>query len=262
MTGRTHAAVRVALVLSVAALAAVGSPSALDAQGAGPRNAGMTVASSRADDDGSGWSPGPLLTARVRERIAAQWAVEPEAVHLEWGAIRTGLVPAEAAGFELIGDGAGGSWIVVFTPSAPNLPAPRVWLRAGIEVREPVAARMLGRDHELGPDDITTASTIRWGGADRSEPRDLVGWVTRRQVRAGEPLREPAIAPAPAVRSGERVQAVWRRPGIALTLEARALGTASVGGRVFVRTDTGLRLEGTASARGVVEIDSPREVGS
>lgn len=207
-------------------------------------------------------APGPLLSKRVREAIAERWGVEPGIIHLEWGAVRDGIAPAEDAGFELIGNGVGGNWVVAFAPGTPGGPSHRVWLRAGVELLEPVAARELGRDHELGLDDIASAAVVRWGGPGPAEEVDLVGWITRRQVRAGEPLREPAVGPPLAIRSGERVQAVWRRPGIALTLEARALGTAVVGGKVFVRTDTGLRLEGTASARGVVEIDAPMEVRS
>lgn len=207
------------------------------------------------------WSPGPVLEGRVREAIAGRWEVEPTALRLEWGSVRDGTQPAEEAEFELVGEGVSGNWIVVFSPRTRSEPALRVWLRAGVEVLEPVAARRLERDEVLEPADITTAATVRWGPPEPGRaPAVRAGWVTRRQVRAGEPLREPAVAPPLAVRTGEIVQAVWQRPGIALTVPARALGSAVIGARVLVRTESGRRLEGVARDMGLVEIDVGPEV--
>jgi flagella basal body P-ring formation protein FlgA len=206
------------------------------------------------------WSPAPALASRVREEIANRWGVAPEMVRLEWGARRSGAVPAEDAAFELIGTGTGGNWIVAFNPRSTTKPALRVWLRAGVLVEQPVAARDLERDRVLAPADIAMAEVVQWGGAEAVTSAVGEGWVTRRQVRAGEPLREPAVAPPLAVRSGELVQAVWRRPGVELTVQARALGSAGVGERVMVRAESGRRLEGTALGMGLVEIDAPPEV--
>jgi flagella basal body P-ring formation protein FlgA len=206
------------------------------------------------------WSPGPALEARVREAVAARWETDPAALRLEWGNARAGAEPAAEAEFELIGEGVGGNWIVVFAPHAAREPALRVWLRAGVEVAEPVAARRLERDHVLEPADIAAATRVSWGPPATDGAAVRPGWTTRRQVRAGEPLREPAVAPPLAVRTGEVVQAVWQRAGVALSLPARALGSAVVGARVQVRTESGRRLEGVATELGLVEIDVVPEV--
>lgn len=131
-------------------------------------------------------------------------------------------------------------------------------LRAGAQA---VAARDLPRGHVL------TAADIRQGGA-RPEPRDarnatLVGWTTRRVITAGQPLREPAVAPpaaASAITPGQRVAVLFREAGIELRLAGVAAGAAPLGARVKVRVDPTSRagqprrLEGTVVAPGVVQL--------
>lgn len=220
----------------------------------------LTAAPLAAQTRTPSWSPGTALDGRVREAVAARWGIDPAELRLEWGNARDGAQPAEAAEFELLGEGVSGNWIVVFAPRTKLEPALRVWLRAGVEVAEPVAARRLERDQVLDAADIATATKVRWGPPEARGPEVRPGWTTRRQVRAGEPLREPAVTPPLAVRTGEVVQAVWQRGGLALILPARALGSATLGARVLVRTESGRRLEGVATEMGLVEIDVAPEV--
>jgi flagellar basal body P-ring formation protein FlgA len=121
----------------------------------------------------------------------------------------------------------------------------------------PTAVRDLPRGHTLTVDDIA--------GADQRQPTAggdlaMAGWVTRRAIRAGEPLREPAVAPAPVIRAGEPVEAIWRQGGLELRVRGVALANAVAGQRVAVRLDTRRRLEGTAAGPGQVLV-SPSTIG-
>lgn len=107
----------------------------------------------------------------------------------------------------------------------------------------PVAARDLPRGAVLGDGDVEGQ------GAGSVE-----GWVTRRVIAAGEPLRAPAVAPPDLVRSGEVVQLVWRDGEIEIRLVGRAMGSAGRGERVQVRVDSRRRFAGVVEERGVVRI--------
>lgn len=204
------------------------------------------------------WAPPAALEMRVRQMVAARWGVEPGRVRLEWGAVRGGAVLGEDAAFELVGSGAAGSWVVAFRGQGAT-PALRVRLRAGAEVEEPRAARDLERETTLADGDIAWTPAVRWGAPQTSGADVSAGWVTRRRVAAGEPLREPAVGPPLAVRAGELVQAAWRRGGISLSLAARAQGSGALGERVTLRTEGGKRLEGVVTGPAQVKIDGAPE---
>ena len=108
-----------------------------------------------------------------------------------------------------------------------------------------VAARDLPRGAVLSAGDIALrpADGEARGGSSAVEE----GWVVRRLVREGEVLREPAVAPPPAVRAGEPVQGVVRRGAVELRVWGVALNDAPVGGIVHLRTADGRRFTGTAS---------------
>jgi flagellar basal body P-ring formation protein FlgA len=116
----------------------------------------------------------------------------------------------------------------------------------------PTAARDLPRGHTLAAADIAVAAAA--GPAAEGEAVVGPGWVTRRTIREGEPLREPAVAPPLVVRAGETVEAIWRQGGMELRVRGTALGNAAAGQRVAVRLDTRRRLEGTAAAPGQVVV--------
>lgn len=107
------------------------------------------------------------------------------------------------------------------------------------------AARDLQRGVVLKRDDYVGAG----------DGAGLVGWVTRRVVREGEPLRPPAIAPARVIRAGDRVQVVWSDGALELRLTGRAMNAAAAGEPVRVRADSRRRFEGTANEDGTVRLD-------
>ena len=111
----------------------------------------------------------------------------------------------------------------------------------------PVAARDLPRGVALTSADISATDSL-------AVPR--VGWVTRRTIREGEPLREPAVSPPLLVTAGDEVQVVWSDGSMELRLKGRAMNSATAGGRVNVRVDTTRRFEGVAVDAGLVRLDS------
>lgn len=115
---------------------------------------------------------------------------------------------------------------------------------------DPTAARDLPRGITLTEKDI-----VRRG--DSSSPAthgDAVGegWVTRRLIAAGEPLRRPAVAPPVWVTTGEPVQLLYRVGSVTARLRGTAMGTAAKDERVLVRIDTRRRVEGVVVAPGLV----------
>ncbi len=122
-----------------------------------------------------------------------------------------------------------------------------------------VAARDLPRGATLTAEDIRITTTddaagIGEGVAPIGASEVGPGWVTRRVIAEGEPLRVPAVGPPLFIRAGEDVIVVSRRGAIELRLRGRAMGAAGEGDRVTVRIDSRRRLEGIAAAPGLVHI--------
>ena len=83
----------------------------------------------------------------------------------------------------------------------------------------------------------------------------LVGWMTRRLITMGEPLRAPAVTPPQLVKSGDVVDIVFQSEGVSVTMRGKATRSAALGERVLVRMDNQRRLEGTVTARGRVQVN-------
>ena len=115
----------------------------------------------------------------------------------------------------------------------------------------PVAARALARGLTLTADHI--AAVDGKGGSALCALRSaLVGSQTRRLIAAGEPLREPAVAPPNVVAANAPVAVVYRDTGIEVRLKGVAQNAAPLGGRVTVHVDVRRRLDGVVVAPGVV----------
>jgi flagella basal body P-ring formation protein FlgA len=86
----------------------------------------------------------------------------------------------------------------------------------------------------LNESDITVARVVT-RGALAPDRATLVGWVTRRPLRAGEPLRAPAVVPPVAVRRGDSVDVVVTNGPLRLTARGVALADAGRGDSLAVR---------------------------
>ncbi|MEO6445737.1 MAG: flagellar basal body P-ring formation chaperone FlgA [Gemmatimonadaceae bacterium] len=123
----------------------------------------------------------------------------------------------------------------------------------------PVATRRLPRGTVLRESDMTVARVALRGPASAQPAAVTAGWVTRRVVLAGEVLREPAVAPAPLVAAGQRVQFTYMQNGLQLTFDGVAMAAGSLGDAVAVRLGAKRRVTGLVSGPArVVATDSSR----
>lgn len=120
-----------------------------------------------------------------------------------------------------------------------------------------VATRDLPRNHVLMAADfeIMLDSVNRARGTPAAAAVPEAGWITRRVVRAGEPLRSPAVEPPPAITVGDTVTVVWTMSdGIRVTRAGVALGSAMSGEPVLVRIGALRRLRTIAVGPSTVEV--------
>lgn len=184
----------------------------------------------------------------VRGVIASEWGVHQESLRLSL----LGDVP-EVVDSVSVEPGSSDRWILSLW-SEDRLT--RRFLRAGVLVPVPSAARALERGATVAADDVVTSLTTVWGVP--SPHDDPVGGVTQRMVAQGEPLLAPAVRPPLLVEGGDDVEAVYRHPGLAVTVKGEALGRARRGEVVMVRLRSGVRVNARAVGPGRVELTGGR----
>lgn len=108
---------------------------------------------------------------------------------------------------------------------------------------QPVAARVIPRGRVLTAEDLAERPVVAGERAPARRPG--IGWVARRLIGAGEPLREPGVSPPTALLAGDTVRALREAGGVRVALRATALQDAAIGQRVAVRVDVRRRYEGT-----------------
>jgi flagella basal body P-ring formation protein FlgA len=116
--------------------------------------------------------------------------------------------------------------------------------QAASPISPPAAAHDLARGVEL------TASDILGG----SDPASRIGWITRRVIREGELLKEPAIAPAQLVRAGAEVTVRAEMGGVLVTRTGTATSSGSLGDRIRVRLDAQHTITGIVASSATVKI--------
>jgi flagella basal body P-ring formation protein FlgA len=205
---------------------------------------------------GIAWTPPAPVVQRVTDAAAAAWHVTPDRIRLTFE-IAGGDTAAAHGVLKLAGDGSTGVWTLAFAASENATPTLWALARAGTVDTVPVAARALPRDIALSDSDVTLAPVTSWGppSSRAGRPVRLTGWVTRRMVAAGEPLRDPAVVPPQLITSGSRVTVLYSRDGVEIRLSGTASGSASFGELVTVRIDTKRRVRGVAAGPALVRID-------
>ena len=200
------------------------------------------------------WMPGEAMESEVRSQLSERWGVLPEALVLEWGEPRGGDLPYEYDRVRLMGAGRDGRWVASFGMEDDGGDSRSVLLRAGVLVPQKVAGRALERGRVLGEEDIVVEQRIHWGPPRGVSEECVVGWVAQRPVDQGEPLSVPAVRPPLLVVSGRPVIVLWSRGNVDLRVAGTAVGSASLGERVFVRTEAGTRLDGLVEGPGMVRV--------
>jgi len=193
----------------------------------------------------------------VRSELAARWGVGAEDLVLEWGQPRGGILPDGADSVRLLGAGRDGRWVAAFDFESPEMENQSILLRAGVLRPRTVARRALERGAVVTEGDMASELRIHWGPPGGPKSACEPGWVVQRSLEAGEELTPPAVKPPLLVVSGRPVTVVWSQGKVNLTLMGRAAGSAARGERVFVRTETGTRLEGLVEGPGLVRISDP-----
>lgn len=198
------------------------------------------------------WPSADAINRRAREAVAREWGENPDHIYLEWGTVRDTWEPPEHTEVQLLGTGSDGHWVALLVD--PNDPdgGTQVRIRAGVEIPQALASRPLKRGERLRAGDIRWETGIHWGRSKDVNFQVRPGWQTRTNIREGQVLRPPLVAPAHSVVSGRQVDVVWRRNGVSIRLKGRAQGSAAPGENVYVRTDTGQRLKGVAQTDGTV----------
>ncbi|SDV46611.1 flagellar basal body P-ring formation chaperone FlgA [Chitinasiproducens palmae] len=87
-----------------------------------------------------------------------------------------------------------------------------------------------------------------------TDPAQAIGGVASNRINAGLPVRGDLVRAALAVRAGQPVRLVAEGPGFAITAEGSALGNASAGQPVRVRTESGTVVSGRAREDGSVDV--------
>jgi flagella basal body P-ring formation protein FlgA len=132
--------------------------------------------------------------------------------------------------------------------------------------RVAVAARDLARGAVIEAADIAytsdSATIASWGrgfarpnnGVRGNSQSVAAGWVTRRAIRAGEPLIEPSVTRPDLVRAGDPVDVIYIDEGIRIKLSGVAVGNGSKGDEIYVKLDNRRRLRGVIDNAHTVRI--------
>jgi flagella basal body P-ring formation protein FlgA len=119
-----------------------------------------------------------------------------------------------------------------------------------------VAARALTAGSVVQAEDVKSAE-VEWTRESQgvaTTSAQLEQRVLARAVATGQPIPLNALRAQQAVGQGEPVRVIGRGSGFSISAEGVALGSASAGQTVRVRTDTGKVLTGVARTGRLVEV--------
>jgi flagella basal body P-ring formation protein FlgA len=125
------------------------------------------------------------------------------------------------------------------------------------------AAEVWHAARALAPGDILTRQDIEAMAPRRPVPglidatRNLVGLEVKRRLRATAALTERDVGEPSAVRATQSIRVVWKRAGVTLEMEGRAMESGALGEEIRVHNPRSGRTiraqvvaEGTAEVRG------------
>ena len=199
------------------------------------------------------------LRTVVEQFLKAQSAALPGKVKIEVGAIdpRMSLAACDAPqAFQQPGARAWGNTTVAVLCTAPS--AWKVYISAKVAVQaEYVAAAVPLVQGQL----IAQSQLVLMQGDIAALPNGVVtdmaqaiGRSSAVALATGAPLRLDALRSTPVVQGGQLVRIESSGAGFTVSGSGRAIGSASEGQVVQVRTATGAILSGVAKAGGLVEV--------
>jgi flagella basal body P-ring formation protein FlgA len=117
-----------------------------------------------------------------------------------------------------------------------------------------VSARQLPLGHTLQEQDLASQTTETSQVEGLTDPKQAIGKVLRYGVAAGQVLREDMMRLPFSVTQGQIVPLIVQSAGFSIRSAGSALGNASNGQSVQVRSSSGRVIGGVARANGIVEI--------
>lgn len=117
-----------------------------------------------------------------------------------------------------------------------------------------VSARQLPLGHILQEQDLASQTIESSRTEGLTDPNQVIGKVLRYGVATGQVLREDMLRRPFSVTQGQNVPLVVQSAGFSIRSAGSALGNASEGQSVQVRSSSGRVIGGVARANGVVEI--------
>lgn len=119
-----------------------------------------------------------------------------------------------------------------------------------------VTTRQLPLGHTLQQQDLDSQTTEISRAIGFTDPTQVIGKVLRHGITAGQVLREDMLRLPFSVTQGQIVQLVTQGEGFNIRSEGVALGNASEGQIVQIRTSSGRVIGGIARTNGIVETGS------
>lgn len=129
-----------------------------------------------------------------------------------------------------------------------------VWPGAALAMESLVATRAIPARTVVQPDDVTVVAAEIPGAL--SNPEQAVGQATRRIIYPGRPILAADLGPPVMVARNARVRLEFRRGGLAIAAEGRALEEGALGEAIRVMA-LGSRsvLQGVVAQDGVVLVE-------
>lgn len=116
-----------------------------------------------------------------------------------------------------------------------------------------IAARTIRAKAVLGPQDLSSLGATLPGTFDKIE--DVLGKEARVVIYAGRPIRPADIGPPALVDRNQIVQISFRRAGLTIRAEGRALNRGGLGDRIRVmNTDSHNTVTGIVRADGTIVV--------
>ena len=116
-----------------------------------------------------------------------------------------------------------------------------------------VAARLIRPSDVIAPGDVTRSPAVVAGAANALD--QVVGLEARVAIYPGRPIRLADLGPAAVVERNEVVRMIYRRGGLMIQSDGRAMARAGVGDAIQVMNLSSRQsVQGVVTAAGLVEI--------
>ncbi len=119
-----------------------------------------------------------------------------------------------------------------------------------------VATRLIRATDILRPGDVAFAAPPVVGAA--SDPDQVIGLEARVAIYPGRPVRLADLGPAAVIERNDIVRMLYRRNGLMILSEGRAMARAALGESVTVMNLSSRQsVQGVVTASGLVEVSGP-----